>query len=203
MSKHQEHILAVPAGVFSHESETLALIAQGISGADVIIAQRKMLEGNSSYRQLIPYTVLRCGDKIAAYRRTPKGGEDRLHGKISIGFGGHIDIADLVYDKQTSIINLEATIQEGAKREIAEELLLGEGTVIVNEHAMDKKIVSNLTPVDRVHAGLVTIVDINSEDVKAAEEQLNFIGFHTIEELFKLDPLEDWTKGLLKELANA
>lgn len=198
--KHQEHIVAIHASKISHTGDNLQLVVGEITGADIIIGQRAHLEQNPAFRQIIPYTVLRCGDRIAAYRRTPKGGENRLHGMVSIGFGGHIDLADVSFDEK-SVIDLTATIKEGAEREIREELNFDDSVTIVNFTTLPEKIVSNMSAVDAVHIGLVTIIDIDSDKVSAAEEQLNFIGFHTVAELEALDPLENWTKGLLPVLA--
>lgn len=200
MKKHQQHIIAIPASKISHDGEGRALIEGHIGGEDVIIAQRAMLEENEAYRQIIPYTVLRKGDRYAAYRRTPKGGEDRLHGQVSIGFGGHVDLVDVVFDSETSIVDLKRTIDEGSRRELEEELVMGEGVRITNFTELDKKIVSNANPVDRVHIGLVNIADIEGDEtqVDSGEEQLEFLGFLTVEELKGYDTLESWTQALVE-----
>ena len=49
---------------------------------------RAEAEGQPAFKQIIPYVILRQGDKIFVTRRLNKGGEARLHGKISIGVGG-------------------------------------------------------------------------------------------------------------------
>lgn len=202
MKKHQEHILAIPADKILHDDQALRLIDGRIESSDVIVAQRAMLEQNEAYRQIIPYTLLRYDNKFAAYRRTPKGNESRLHGMVSIGFGGHVDLGDLVFDTANSVVDIEKTIQLAAEREINEELDMDAEVNIIKETTLKGKIVSNLSPVDRVHIGLVTVIDIDSDNVKAAEEKLNFIGFHTIEALLDLEPLEAWTEGLLKSFVN-
>src|ERR1044072_7133831 len=51
---------------------------------------RSTIETDTNFKQLIPYVVVVCGDKILRYRRGATGGENRLHGLFSIGIGGHI-----------------------------------------------------------------------------------------------------------------
>lgn len=198
--KHQEHIVAIPAALISHEGTGLELIEGEINSSDVIIAQRKMLEQNLSYRQIIPYTVLKCGEKYAAYRRNKQGGESRLHGNVSIGFGGHIDLADVAFNKETSVVDLNETINLASKREVAEELRFADNVVIKNITTFEKKIVSNRNEVDSVHIGLVSIMELNTESVTSGEDQLEFMGFFTPSELKEMPSLESWTEGLLAVL---
>lgn len=198
--KHQQHIVAILASTISHDTDELKMIAGDITGADVIIAQRAMLEQNPAYRQIIPYTILQCGNKFAAYRRTKSGGESRLHDLISIGFGGHVDMVDVAVDKESSIIDLDSTIRIASEREISEELLFGKEVVIESVTTMKEKIVSNRSDVDKVHIGLVSTMVINSEDVISGEDQLDFMGFFTPSELRDMGPLESWTEGLLQIL---
>lgn len=199
MKKHQQHIIAISASVISHESDDLKMVAGEVTGADVIIAQRAMLEENPAYRQIIPYTILKCGNKFAAYRRAETGGENRLHGKVSIGFGGHVDMVDVIVD-ENSVIDLDATIRTASEREIAEELVFGDDVVIDRVETMKEKIVSNRSDVDKVHIGLVSTIYISNENVKSGEEDLDFMGFFTADELRQMTPLESWTEGLLQIL---
>src|SRR5687768_11211932 len=55
---------------------------------------RKEAEVNPAFKQIIPYCVLSCDDKIFVYQRTKKGGDSRLHDLYSIGVGGHINPED-------------------------------------------------------------------------------------------------------------
>src|SRR5205085_4310017 len=48
-------------------------------------------EVSPHYRQVIPYVVVRHGDDVFTLRRTPKQSEARLHHKVSIRVGGHIN----------------------------------------------------------------------------------------------------------------
>src|SRR5580698_4271505 len=58
--------------------------------ANVTYLNRSEAEQDRSHKQLIPYALIVCGDKILRYRRGKGGGETRLHGLYSVGVGGHI-----------------------------------------------------------------------------------------------------------------
>jgi predicted NUDIX family phosphoesterase len=182
------------------QAELLAIM---IRQREVIIAQRGMLEENTAYRQLIPYVVFKHGDKIAAYRRTQKSGEGRLHGKVSVGFGGHVDLADVQVDKATkSIIDVEETMACCAAREIEEELRFTEGTKVLEKIVLDQKIVACATPVDEVHIGVIVEVELSDIGLKANEDALEVMGFKTPKEwLNEGCDFETWTELLLKYYA--
>lgn len=55
---------------------------------------RPAAETDPSWKQVIPYVMLRDGDAIFLMRRTRAGGDERLHDRYSIGIGGHINPAD-------------------------------------------------------------------------------------------------------------
>jgi len=55
---------------------------------------RPRAETDPSWKQIIPYVVLRDGDRIFLMRRTRAGGDARLHDRYSIGVGGHVNPED-------------------------------------------------------------------------------------------------------------
>jgi predicted NUDIX family phosphoesterase len=55
---------------------------------------RPEAEQDPSWKQVIPYVVLRDGDHIFLMRRTRAGGDERLHDRYSIGIGGHVNPDD-------------------------------------------------------------------------------------------------------------
>lgn len=100
--------------------------------------------------QIIPYAVFYAVDEDAGrihfiqYKRPDQGGDERLTGKTSVGFGGHIDSEDdLVYtdvvkengvDFYTmNISDLVSTCVKTAKREITEEM----GCDVLGEYNID------------------------------------------------------------------
>src|SRR4051794_38952355 len=55
---------------------------------------RDEAEQDPSWKQVIPYVVLRDGERLFLMRRTRAGGDARLHDRYSIGVGGHINPQD-------------------------------------------------------------------------------------------------------------
>ena len=64
------------------------------SASEILYVNRKEAEGDKRYKQLIPYVLVICDDKILRYRRGKGGQETRLHGLYSVGIGGHISEED-------------------------------------------------------------------------------------------------------------
>src|SRR4051794_41901099 len=52
------------------------------------------MEQDPTWKQVIPYPVLRDGDRWFLMRRTRSGGDARLHDRYSIGVGGHVNPED-------------------------------------------------------------------------------------------------------------
>jgi predicted NUDIX family phosphoesterase len=103
---HPEKILVIPA----YRARTLGLGGAGFlptASACSLLALlergqfrvRDSVEHDPAYLQLIPYVYLVHGAgadlRIVSYRRGDGGGEDRLHARRSIGFGGHVEEADM------------------------------------------------------------------------------------------------------------
>src|SRR2546421_706685 len=77
---------------------------------------RAETETDPSYKQLIPYVVLKWQDQLFHYQRGKRATETRLQALRSIGVGGHISADDS---------NLfESPYREAMFREVAEEVHL-------------------------------------------------------------------------------
>ncbi len=201
MGNKNTHILAVT-------SESVDIAANGEEGLirlstdsiglpfeanDVIIAPRDELEENSSYMQIIPYVITMRDGKILHYTRTNKGGEDRLHSNVSIGFGGHTDVGDVHTENGGQTIDLESTIANAIVREIGEELSL---TEVNNQFNAVGMIVDRSNEVGRVHVGIVVLMDVNCM-VDSKEDQIELLGFKTKDELLQVDNMENWSSIVL------
>ena len=124
-------------------------------------ARRGDVEDDPSLKQPIPYVVVaRRGEdggmEAFAYTRLAGGGEARLHGKVSIGVGGHMNRG---FSRET----LEAVVWEEAARELAEELRFedGGGTEVEPPPARFIGLINDDTgPVQQVHLGLLAVADI-------------------------------------------
>lgn len=154
-------------------------------------------------RQFLPYIVVRdLEGRIALYQRTPKGTEFRLQNSLSIGFGGHIDVEDLVLKAGTNEIDVKSTFLQSAAHELDQELSLYADNIVPSQESNDTHvhIISNEDPVSVVHLGVVYCVTVRDTSVLKIEEELNFIGWFTFGQLiseFDLTDFEVWTRALL------
>lgn len=159
--------------------------------------------GDNAYRQLLPYVTFRRGDQVLPYLRGKGVGENRLAGNASVGWGGHIDIIDLVFDAN-SVIDVVATVMKNIKRELSEEMrcftladnagdinLLEAGELVFTGFIND-----NSNEVGRLHLGLTfDFIMKDGYDATAREEELRILPWQTKEELRAMPgvTLESWT----------
>lgn len=155
---------------------------------------RMMIESDTRYVQLISYILVTCNGSVLCYQRGINSSEQRLKGKYSVGLGGHIILQDAKFTN--GVLDIEKTIEEGASREIREELDICK-VVNVRKFAL---LHSRVNTVDSVHCGLVEIWDINSTEVKIKDKSLHLAGFKSISELDKLEELETWSKLIINHL---
>lgn len=123
--------------------------------------ERDHAEREPSLKQIIPYTVVESGGLVLRTRRLPKGGEARLHGKLSIGIGGHVNPVDRGPTAKSDFLE-DATL-----RELTEELHLeGAGQPrhlgVLNDDS---------NPVGAVHLGLVQLLSVGGS-VRIREEDV-------------------------------
>jgi predicted NUDIX family phosphoesterase len=163
--------------------------------AGLWIGPRRVLEEQPAFRQIIPYVVLRVGDKIVKYTRTPAGGEARLHGKTSIGLGGHIDLSDIV--SVGDHVDLAATINNASERELLEEL----GKVEVEARDWIGVLIDNDSDVGRVHVGLVGLWTLKSAPAGVTEDAIGDVELCSLADLeLERVRLEGWSGLVLSHL---
>jgi len=126
--------------------------------------ERDHAEKTPSLKQVIPYSIVECDGRVLLFRRLSSGNESRLHGKCSIGIGGHINPEDL----DASPSGRKSPIQAGTAREIAEELTIrGEYKVrtvgLLNDDS---------NPVGAVHVGVVQVVHVDGSVEIRERDQL-------------------------------
>ena len=122
--------------------------------------KREDAEADENYKQIIPYAIVRCRHDglLACYPR--KGAESRLHGKWSLGVGGHINPED---DQNGA----SRTALAALRRELAEEF---DGIDIGRaEIALVGVINEEHSAVGRVHLGIVYLVTVQSKPEPADE----------------------------------
>lgn len=168
---------------------------------------------NPSIQQLLPYvTIVRArnanGDmQVLCYRRPTSGGEDRLHEKWSVGFGGHVDTVPNGTDLITHL-GLEAA------RELKEELgVVPNVTKLVSGLARTLNsrdyIIDDGTPVGSVHCGLGILYVIGLEEAPVFLRQMNAADDEVAQpEWLDLESaldsgrtFEPWSQHVLKKIA--
>ena len=204
MQTNQKIILAVPAkGLPPELRQTTFLpmaedeITATLYGAGLWLGPRPQLEEMPSFRQIIPYVALRCADKWVRYTRTPAGGEQRLHGRVSIGLGGHIDLPDV--SMVGNSIDLMKTLGEAAEREVEEEL----PGISSSSRRWAGLLVDNDSAVGLVHIGVVAIWEIDSIPDGPTEDAIAETGLASLTELEDAESrLETWSLLLVRHFSS-
>lgn len=187
--KHAGHIIAVSADHFAARSS--GFCEYTLKEGDIIIARRHELEEDDRYRQVLPIVIFTHQGKVWAYRRSPKGGEARLHGKVALAVGGHWDLCDII--SKNSVIDLEASLNTALQREIDEEVNISSNEV--SRRSLREVIAADDTPVDRKHVALVTMIELDGVGVNSQEDELESLGFLSPEELLSGEhQLETWAR---------
>jgi predicted NUDIX family phosphoesterase len=96
------------------------------------IRQRNGLENDLRYIHPLPYTLVGYRDengqvRVTTYHRKKGGGEERLDGASSIGWGGHIEMEDITFTADKDI-DLPQTIENNVLRELQEEITVTDST---------------------------------------------------------------------------
>ena len=144
-------------------------------------------ETDRSLKQIIPYLVLRDGDRVFLMKRTRAGGDARLHDRYTVGVGGHLNPGD-------------GGILGGLAREWSEELeadfvpdfefvgLLNDDTVDVGVH----------------HLGVVYLADAAGRPVRVRETEKLSGSFERLEVVLAVyDRMETWSRLALDALVGA
>ncbi len=169
-------------------------VARLLEPANHFFLERDAAEEDPSHKQIIPYCVFRHGDRILHYTRGKAGGESRLHAKISVGVGGHVNPVDMDGGKTGP-----AAYHAAVSREIGEELDLDDSP----QHRIIALLNDDSNPVGQVHLGIVHLVELATNSVSAREDALANLEFSTLEELNGLlfDRLETWSQFCIRHLA--
>lgn len=181
-------------------------------------------KGDRNDLQLLPYRVITQEPDSNApllftvYQRGKGVGESRLAGNNSIGFGGHVDMADAISEgellvsleedvdsdddfepteEQWSTPDLEATLIDSAGREFEQEVLL----VTDVEQEVDIEpmfiglILDRSDDVGCLHLGLVYHIELPaSVTATPAEEELLAQPPQTAAQLLEDPKLENWSR---------
>jgi predicted NUDIX family phosphoesterase len=143
---------------------------------------RSSMEEDPSWKQVIPYPVLRDGKRWFLMRRTRAGGDARLHDRYSIGVGGHVNPADG---------GLDGDLSNALRREWTEELDVD----FVPAFRFIGLLNDDTTPVGAVHLGLVFEGDAAGRPVTIREtDKLTGRFAETHEVAAVAESLETWSR---------
>lgn len=196
MNKELEEVLVVDRalveriGMFQGLTlDTGRYLPELLSPRNYRFVPRHMAEKDESLKQLIPYFLICHGNLIWCYVRGKKSGEERLVAKASLGIGGHmnnhdLDLFDNIYDR-------------AATRELEEEVEIPAGY----SHKVVALLNDDLTPVGRVHLGVIHVLHSPSLDVRKREGVITESGFRTVAELKAMyDRMETWSQICLNRI---
>jgi predicted NUDIX family phosphoesterase len=176
-------------GLRAADEGDLILLRQAVADHGRYL-ERPLAEESPQWKQLIPYVVLRDGDRIFLMERTDAGGDPRLHRKASIGVGGHLNPVDQGQDPLTL----------GLRREWAEEL----DATWEPEFRLVGMLNDDSNPVGSVHLGVVFTVEAAGRPVGVREvEKLSGRMATPGEVLAAWDRLETWSQLVAAELLGA
>lgn len=150
-------------------------------------------EADPTHKQIIPYIAVMVEDQVLVYERAVSGGEERLHGQVSMAIGGHVNTEDDPSDPVFTFIN-------GALREAKEE-----AGIEVDAETFMKSIYGMVnddsSSVGQVHLGICVVLkaDPGSEQsiLNACEHTMlnpRFIPIIDLEDQAFFDQLETWSK---------
>jgi predicted NUDIX family phosphoesterase len=160
------------------------------ASANLVYLNRSEAELDRSHKQLIPYVLVLCNDRILRYRRGKGGQETRLHGLFSVGVGGHIS------EEDHGLFSSDRGYHDGMRRELMEEVAIdnvNDATVaLINDDSTD---------VGAVHFGVVHVVHVADESVARRRSGIVSPEFIPIEEAVKdLSIYESWSRFCLEQL---
>jgi predicted NUDIX family phosphoesterase len=123
---------------------------------ELVPLPRKAVEQNRDYKQLVAYSIIKSDNSYLTYKRTEKGGEDRLWEKYSLGVGGHINSGD---SAQKTLFN-SSFFTQAVFREIAEEIILDPPYFLSTPSQPKAFINDDSDEVGKVHFGLIFMLEI-------------------------------------------
>ncbi|MED3976144.1 hypothetical protein P4639_22360 [Priestia megaterium] len=150
----------------------------------------KNAELNTKFKQPIPYVVIRKGKEFFVTERLEGAGESRLHGKISMGAGGHMNALD------SDMFSFNSVLNDNTQRELEEELYMETAS-----EAFPKiigLINDDSEPVSEVHIGILGVIELNEGDNVTVREvdQLKgeWMTLETLKSEGVYERLENWSK---------
>ena len=147
---------------------------------------RPVAEESPQFKQIIPYVAIRNEGAWFLLRRLKKQTEARLHEKLSLGIGGHINPDT-------------PTLLGGLQKELEEEVHVAQPYELQFVGILN----DDTTDVGRVHLGAVYLLDASSRDVTVRETEKMAGEWVAEEDLAAVrDRMETWSQIVLDEVIN-
>jgi predicted NUDIX family phosphoesterase len=188
-----ERVLVVPRDVVPEKASWYGLRTEGIDAFLAIVEAhgryepRAAMEVDPSFKQVIPYLVLRDGERYFLMRRTKAGGDARLHDRWSIGVGGHVEQGD-------------QGLRGGLHREWHEELVADFEPTFTPYALLN----DDTTDVGAVHLGIVLLADAEGRPVRVREvDKLSGDFALPSAVVAGVDHLETWSRIVFDALETA
>ena len=188
-----EHVFVVPRSAVIDGAGWYGLRTDGLDAFVAALERdgryepRALMEVDPAFKQVIPYLVLRDGERYFLMQRTAAGGDARLHGHYSIGVGGHLNPGD-------------GGLLGGLRREWEEELVAD----FVPEFRLVALLNDDTTEVGAVHLGAVYVADAAGRPVAIRETDKltgSFVEASAVEAV--ADRLETWSRLVFEALAGS
>ena len=187
-----EQVLVVPRASIIEGAGWLGVRRDGVAEALATIARegrfsrRADAEDDPAYKQVIPYLVLRDGERWFLMRRTRAGGDARLHDLWSIGVGGHLNPGD-------------GDVPGGLRREWSEELVADFEPSFTAVGLLN----DDTTAVGAVHVGIVYVADAGGRPVEIRETEKLTGSFVATEQVSLVrDAMETWSRLVFDALTD-
>jgi predicted NUDIX family phosphoesterase len=179
-----ERVLVVPRRLVPDEASWYGLRTDVLDAVLATVEDhgryepRAEMERDPSFKQIIPYLVLRDGERYFLMRRTRAGGDARLHDRWSIGVGGHVDPGD-------------DCLAGGLRREWHEELVADFEPTFTPYALLN----DDTTDVGAVHLGIVVLAEAAGRPVQVRETHKLSGAFASPAEVAAgIDQLETWSR---------
>jgi predicted NUDIX family phosphoesterase len=188
-----ELVLCIPRALFDEigafqgiQADIARYVPRILEPAHTTFIPRSKAEQDPSWKQIIPYILIRKGNTLLHYVRGKGSGEKRLVSMGSIGIGGHINHGDV-----SLFLGRLDFYEEALQRELHEELRM-DGRFVTRPIAL---INDDSTAVGQVHLGVVHLCDLTDENVSKGEACITDLRFLTAPELLaRRDQMETWSQ---------
>jgi len=188
-----ERVLVIPRPSIMADPGWRGVRVEGLDGFEALVARegrfepRAAVEVDRAWKQVIPYLVLRDGERYFLMRRTQAGGDARLHDLWSIGVGGHLNPGD-------------RDLAGGLRREWHEEVVAD----FEPEFELIGLLNDDTTEVGSVHLGAVYLADARGRPVGIREtDKLTGAFADGGEVAAVVDRMESWSALAFEHLEGA